>query len=580
MAVEKPSVRRSQIISTYGIGAVVPVRDGSYMIAGLDRWEVGAPDVHEPRLERTLEVDGFVRPPASGPDGRKDVPAVRFPTYHFCPQCKRLDEHKFFCPNSKNRCNDCDAVLVPSRFVVVCDRGHIDDFPYFAWVHSGSPPEDGEKHTLSIETAGQSAGLADIRIKCECGKESTMQGAFGKEAMNFIRRKCGGRRPWLGDRVECGADLRTLQRGASNVYFGVSESALSIPPWSEAAYKLINADWHTLKHLDEIGIRSVITGRKLAEGSPYTTGQLVKAALERKAGNAVPAAVAGSLRAQEYDALRSGKAESSRHQDFVCVPAAQNDPTVEEWFAQAMAVKRLREVRALRSFTRLFPPAPGDNPGRRAPLSKDRKSWLPAIEVSGEGVFLRLADERLLDWEAQANVRARAAKIDRNYAARFAQYGKSPDRNISARLILLHTLAHALIDQWSLECGYPSGSLRERLYSAEANDEMPMAGLLIYTATTDAAGSLGGVTALADGGRLGQAVKEAMQRASWCSSDPLCIESDATGTDSLNLAACHACVLVPEVSCEHANALLDRGLLVGTPEMPDLGYFSDLIERL
>lgn len=579
MAVEKPSVRRSQVITTYGVGAVVPVRDGSYMIAGLDSWVVGAPDVHEPRLERSLEVDGFVRPPASGADGGKDVPAVRFPTYHFCPQCKRLDRHGFFCPNTKNKCNACDAVLVPSRFVVVCDRGHIDDFPYYAWVHSGSPPEAGAKHTLSIETAGQSAGLGDIRIKCSCGKASTMQGAFGKEAMNLIRRKCAGRRPWLGDRVDCGADLRTLQRGASNVYFAVPESALSIPPWSEAAYKLINADWHTLRHLDKIGIRSVIIGRKLAEGTPYTTDQLVKAALERKAGNAIPGAVAGSLRAQEYDALRTGKAETSREQEFVCVPAAEDDETVQDWFEQAMAVKRLREVRAVRSFTRLNPPNPVDDPGRRAPLSKERKTWLPGIEVSGEGVFLRLAEDRLLDWEARPSVRERAAKIDHNYAARFAQHSKTPDRKITPRLVLLHTLAHVLIDQWSLECGYPSGSLRERLYSAEPNDEMPMAGLLIYTATTDAAGSLGGVTALADGGRLGQALTEAIQRASWCSSDPLCIESDATGTDSLNLAACHACVLLPEVSCEHANALLDRGLLVGTPEAPDLGYFSDLLGR-
>src|SRR5438874_11810089 len=101
-----------------------------------------------------------------------------------------------------------------------------------------------------------------------------------------------------------------------------------------------------------------------------------------------------------------------------------------------------------------------------------------------------------------------------------------------------------------------------------------MAGLLIYTATSDSAGSLGGVVAQADPGRLATTLTQAMMRVSWCSSDPLCIEAQSTGVDSLNLAACHACVLLPEVSCEEMNLLLDRGLLIGTAANPDLGLFS------
>jgi hypothetical protein len=107
-----------------------------------------------------------------------------------------------------------------------------------------------------------------------------------------------------------------------------------------------------------------------------------------------------------------------------------------------------------------------------------------------------------------------------------------------------------------------------------------MAGLLIYTATTDAAGSLGGVVGQAEPERLDSALEQALARVSWCSADPLCIEADATGVDSLNLAACHACVLLPEVSCEEMNLLLDRGLLVGTPEDPAIGYFSTLVAHI
>ncbi len=187
-------------------------------------------------------------------------------------------------------------------------------------------------------------------------------------------------------------------------------------------------------------------------------------------------------------------------------------------------------------------------------------------------MFLRFDTDRLSEWETRSDVKTRAEKINRNYIAKFATFGTAPDRQVTPRLLLIHTLAHVLINQWSLASGYPTASLRERLY---VSDEM--AGLLIYTATTDSAGSLGGVVAQAEAGRLGEALREAIMRTAWCSADPLCIEADATGVDSLNLAACHACVLLPEVSCEEINVLLDRALLIGTPGDPSLGFFESLL---
>jgi hypothetical protein len=201
---------------------------------------------------------------------------------------------------------------------------------------------------------------------------------------------------------------------------------------------------------------------------------------------------------------------------------------------------------------------------------KDEPEWLPGIVVLGEGIFLRLDTDRLAVWEGKDDVKARADVINNNYKQSFIS--GTADRDITPRFLLVHTLAHVLIDQFSLEAGYPSASLRERLY---VTDEM--AGLLIYTATTDAAGSLGGVVAMARKERLTDSFRQAIARASWCSADPLCIETEAAGVDSLNLAACHACVLLPETSCEESNVLLDRALLTGTPSQPDLGYFSSLM---
>lgn len=571
------AVRRSQLITTYGVGAIVAVEDESFMIAGIDRWNA-RPELHEPRLERKLQVHGFVLPPASGDAKHKDIPVVRFPDYYYCPACKRLAEHRFFAGPADNKCNDCNESLVPSRFVMVCENGHIDDFPYFRWVHAQSERNDNVQHRLTIEAAGVSASLSDIIIKCSCGAARSMEGAFGKNALKGICG-CSGRRPWLSDRQEgCSAIPRTLQRGASNVYFPNVQSALSIPPWSQGALKIINRYWEVLRHIPDSVLEQTISGMRLAEGTPYKVEDLVLAVIQRKSGENQDGGPSASLRAQEYEALLVGKEEISRDQDFVCVSVDCAGTDIGSWFDRVMSVKRLREVRALCSFTRLLPFGNADDVSRCAPLCSTPMEWLPAIEVQGEGVFLQLNMERLQAWESRASVRARVESINRNYRSRFEERGTRPDRDVTPRLVLIHSLAHVMINQWALDCGYPAGSLRERLFVGHsATDGRDMAGFLIYTATTDAAGSLGGLIAQSTPDRLVEALSEAIHRASWCSADPLCIEAVAAGVDSLNLAACHACLLLPEVSCEENNLLLDRGLLVGTPDSAEVGFFGELL---
>jgi hypothetical protein len=251
---------------------------------------------------------------------------------------------------------------------------------------------------------------------------------------------------------------------------------------------------------------------------------------------------------------------------------------VSDIFDLTMAVTKLREVRALTGFTRLQPPSAGED-DRVAKLSMNPIGWFPAIEVKGEGVFFRLPEEQVASWESQSEVRARAERIDKNYRAKFAAQKHPPDRIVTPRLLLVHTIAHALINQWSLDCGYPASSLRERLFVSEPDDSQSFAAVLIYTATTDAAGSLGGVVARADETKLRSSLIGALQRVAWCSADPLCVETDAAGVDALNLAACHACVLLPETSCEGQNVLLDRAMLVGTPDSPGIGYFRKILDE-
>ncbi len=567
----KGELRRSQLITTYGVGAIVAVEDESFMLAGSDRWEPAPPNLHEPRLERRLHVNGFRVPPAS--EDRGDIPVVRFPTWAHCPSCKRLDRYTRLTSIFKNLCNACSVPLIPSRFVICCPNGHIDDFPYFKWVHASSPRTDGE-HAMTIETSGSTASLSDIVIRCSCKKRATMEGAFFKTAMNGVTR-CTARRPWLSTNdADCDEVPRALQRGASNVWFSRTHSAISIPPWSEGAFLVLNKHWEMLRHLhDESALRAVLEGMNLAAGTVYTTSDLVDAIRQRREDEGAPLDenVTVALKRDEYLALLNGRPEEGKDQQFVSVRAPEMPAEVDEYVERVMLVKKLREVRVLESFSRITPPRSG--PGAPAPpLADDPPGWLPAIEVNGEGVFLTLNPQRLAAWEVSGRVRQRVARINENYRNRFTVVGAIPDRVVTPRLVLIHTLAHALIDQWALDSGYPASSLRERLYVSE-----DMAGLLLYTATSDSAGSLGGVVAEAQPARLASSLAELAARCSWCSADPLCVESGPTGVDGLNLAACHACCLLPEVSCEEMNLLLDRALLVGTPDAPDIGYLRPLV---
>ena len=565
----KGEARRSQLITTYGVGAIIALEDESFMVAGIDRWDA-EPDLFERRLQRELNVSGFVQAPAT--ETGHDVPVVRFPRWAFCPGCHRLESHLFFTTFDKNHCQQCELPLVPSRFVVACDRGHIADFPYFAWVHRESSPL-GKTHAMEIAAVGATASLSDIKITCKCEAKTTMDSALDRFALRDVV-SCTGERPWLSSEPEhCTSQPRALQRGASNVWSPLVRSSLSIPPWSEGAYLALDRYWNAAKYLDDAGLRQFIEGLGLTKRGDFTVDDLVLAAKQRRAEEEAPEIPTEErLRFQEYEALSRGREEDQRRQDFVAVPAGNMGPIASEWFDRVMLVKRLREVRVLEAFTRIVQPGPATPRDKRAPLFDSHPGWLPAFQISGEGVFIRLNAEKLVEWENRAEVVERAGVLNVNYGKSFFAQGREPDRTITPRLIMIHTLAHALITQWSLDSGYAAGSLRERLYGSDE-----MCGLLIYTATSDSAGSLGGVVAQGEGELLEVAVGDALMRSAWCSSDPLCIESDAAGVDALNWAACHACALLPEVSCEELNSLLDRGLLVGAPEAPTLGFFSALL---
>ena len=569
--------RRSQLLSTYGVGGLFPAESTSFMIAGLHEWNVDrAEHISEQRLARALGVTELKAPPAGG---KRDVPVIRYPYTQVCPKCRRIGALSDLSKDKNEaKCKVDNVDLSPFRLMGACRNGHVSEFPVFRWLHKGQQEQSfGDEHVTRLNVLGRTSSLGDLVLECTCGVEKrSLEGAIGAGSLIDFGR-CGGLRPWLGlDTTEnCDEFPRAVQRGASNVWFPAVRSSISIPPYSEALAKFVDKNWEMVKD-PAAAIPPVLAGLAAMSKGRFTADQITREIERRRGEDEDDEGISeAKLRADEYKALVEGREEEGLDSDFVCLRRSVPDG-FESLINDVRKVTRLREVRALQGFTRLDGvPDPSGSAQKLCALAPTHLHWLPAIEVIGEGVFLAFRRTALVDW-AESDFAQKRLRILQKAADRAAaEYGRPP-APVDIIKVAIHTLSHIIIDQLSLDAGYPAAALRERLF---VDDKV--AGLLVYTASSDSAGSLGGVASMAETEHLGAALREGLQRLSWCSSDPVCIESAGSGADGLNLAACHACVLAPETSCEMNNSYLDRALLFGTHDegCEDAGLFSELVQR-
>ncbi|SHM17438.1 DUF1998 domain-containing protein [Fibrobacter sp. UWB7] len=577
------SIRRSQIITTFGPGAIADMVDMSVIIASPEYWSDAKP-IREPNLEHLLKVSNFCLPPYSERENSRDIPAYRFPYWVFCQKCHALAPYwKMIATEQCNHKNGKKELLVPSRFVCACPSGHLEDFPYSWWVHKGDFVAvdrcDPEKKydNLKINFQNKSGGLESIVIECtKCGQKRSMAGSMGKDSLSNYR--CRGKRPWLGNEIEdndpnsCEEKLRVLQRGAANVYFTVTSSALTIPPWSEKIRVAVMRNSRLQNALKDESYSD--DAKKMAIN--MSVPDLVRQYGVEKVYDEMMCTIKGpdttkpftkqKMYEDEYSALCNGNNEG----EWFCSSKENVSSFLQSYISQMVLVTRLREVLALRGFYRVKPE--GSANGEYMPLSRNKLDWLPAIEMLGEGIFIRLDEQKVAEWE-KANS-SRYEEMDK----RLKHSGIRCD-NFSARYVLLHTLSHLLIRQLSIESGYSGSSIRERIYSSY-KDGLNMAGVLLYTSSSDSDGSLGGLVRKGTEESFEQTFRSMLQGASWCSSDPICVDSLSQGTNGLNYAACHACTLLPETCCEMRNCLLDRAAVVGKIDQRDVGFFENMMERI
>jgi hypothetical protein len=593
---KQPSIRRGQIITTFGPGALVNLQIGSFIGMGLEDWPTNNV-LYEERLQKRLRMQYFVEPPAEKiyPTG---LPYRRFPRWLFCPSCRVLKSYeKWKVDDSRTHidkpliCSICRyRELVPMSFLVACIKGHIDDFPWVEWIHE--KVKDNAcvvEYPLEYRKGAGGAGLGSSIIKCtNCGKSRSMQGSFSPNTFDF---NCKGSRPWIagGGQQKCNEKLRTVQRGGSNVYFPRIISSITIPPYSDPLLDKIHktAGWRAISTAKVTnGTQSLIDG--LVEMIAQEVGE-PKAKIQKMISSIEAATEKDdseeTYRFAEYEAFQ-GKYDRSAgvSRDFDVVDGTAGSDYSNFGIKKIFLVKALREVRALVGFTRIqpFDASPEEGVERETDetprLITLGSTWLPAVEVRGEGIFITFDRGCIEQWAKQESVLRREAFINKNYQRSCERRGIKY-RKVSAKKILLHTISHLLIRQLSFECGYSNASLREKIYCDDNESEIKMEGILIYTAAGDADGTLGGLVRQAKPDRLQNILDGMLSNSLWCSNDPLCIESKGQGFESLNLAACYACALLPETSCEEFNKFLDRALIAGLPDDASVSFFKKVIEK-
>jgi hypothetical protein len=588
-------VRPSQVITTFGPGAIVDLQTLSVIVAGIDRWPIDDDLViQEPRLQRALRVKRFFSAkPSEGSfyNKRGTVPTYLFPRYQVCPVCQTLSvlgegdteyESKWqeiVCkaPGCRGRAKN-RATTLPAPFIVACPSGHIDDFPWRDYVHRGATTC---RKKLQLFSIAQTGTVADILVQCECGRRRSASDAFG-EQRGAALGQCTRRRPWLGNSQDSAAcphatDVRAMQRGATNAWFPVVRSALAVKEAATPIGIALNAcnpkqiekvDAHDkLKLLIEMGMFPTLAAFPVED---------VWSAILKQRGEIEADDI--DLRWPEWLAFRD-PASSANDKAELFLQVADVPVGFDGSIGRVVLARKLLEVRALVGFTRIDAAGVGTDDSPRpdiAPIYRNRPDWLPAVEVRGEGIFIELQEEAVAAWESKPEVQARARAMAEKFRQWETERGAPPSPFPGARYVLLHSLAHTLIRQLSLDCGYSGSSVRERIYSS-TDPKRRMAGVLLYTASPDSEGSLGGLVDLGSPQRFPELFKGALRSAARCSSDPLCADHQPDVHATINAAACHACILASETSCETFNRFLDRNVLVPTMAGGTLAFFPQVI---
>lgn len=605
----------SQLLLTYGPGAMLDLPDQAVIVSGLQGWRYGPhmKTVAEDRLIALLRdqlgdklsptFSGLRQPPEQDEERRDErapgVEVLLFPSWFTVDDDGNASDgggdNALANTEKRRRMVEFDHLTVtkggklsykdergkrrevnPIRFVAACTKGHLQDIGWRYLVHRNG--DQACRKPMYWVERGVSSDPSDISVRCTCGSMLTMADLYKPKFLGTCRAES----PWLQPQrlhdEECGIDLRLLPRSATNTYFAQTVTVISLTNSDNRVRQAIQEFRDKINDIiDEPNFLRLLRKPTIAGDafSEFSDEDIMRAMEEERSGSTFASST--NPRIAEFDLLASGTNfighdGPTSHLFAETLPADQiNLEAPWDGFLESVVkVHRLREVTCLYGFTRLEPPpTAAESELDEIQLAVDgavlsrNVEWLPAIEQFGEGIFLHVNPEFLNHWRDRPAVGDRALVLREGEGREAERFGRPPS-HLGIAYWALHSLSHALMSELSLECGYPLSSLKERVYSSGAG-QADRYGLLIYTSTAGGQGTLGGLSGVAP--RVGELLTRAMKRLELCSNDPICAEHSPNGDHDdrhLHGAACHACLLIPETSCEARNTRLDRGLLVPT----------------
>ncbi len=637
MSKGKGPIRRSQLITTFGVGAMHTLRNGiSVVTAGLDQWykrEPGSEEgelqldefkFNEWRLQDLLMVDHFREPPDYRAFYRFSqrethnrelfIPHLRFPSWYRCRFCSSLTKLSLTLSEDDPKCTytktasgrPCGGRLLQVPVVAICYSGHMQDFPWAEWVHSSVEPSCNGPLKLEARSGSSLNGMTVVCRSCNLKRTlaNTLKEGYITRSLETGRSyPCQGGRPWLGKREEgpdaCDEDLKGTLRTSSNVYYPALRSSIRLP-----LEKLTGRTGIWARMVSDPNVEAFIEDMKttLENGIEQDDVEFFIRKIRDKDENDILADIDDAVMVDEFNRKSRGEVieedlepvdeDRNTHfrreelnvlasgvQDEVLrskITETSNTSLLAENFEDIFLVDSLEEIRALVGFSRIHSFAmEGDFGSMMKLMWKNRpksgfKSWLPACRVKGEGILFVFKEEKIRSMEEEPGFSNKVAVLNHR-----KDQTPFPERDLSIRFLVIHTFAHLIIRQLVFYCGYPAASLRERLY-VSGDRENPMAAVMVYTASGDSQGTMGGLVKMGEPDNLFEPLNQALENAKWCSSDPVCMEvgnQQGQGQYGLNLAACHDCCLLPNTSCEHFNNFLDRTLLIGDGNSVK-GYFD------
>lgn len=606
MASKGQSLRPSQYITTFGPGSILETPDGPVAIASPSHsrlFDNSHPDIYEIRdlrLSQTLLNNKKIfRLPSNAELGFKEnlvvYNAYNFPRWSLCPNHGILYRYEsqslIDCPHCPKKRTWVDAWAKSReeavRFVLACSHGHVDEVPWGSLMKH-TPKCSGSSF---YKWQGGGGAIKNIQITCpNCDDKQNFGTAYSRKFQckgKFIERA-----PEEG--VRCAKPAKIIQRGAANLRVSEIRSALTIPPLDTALHRLLQSravldilvavPVNSKNQLVEI-LNNLVKGKRLDPTIAETLNQYEEAEIMGASADILgeinnPKEITeATLRREEFISLQNAAC-------YGAPPQRSDKPGGPNQFEvyienvrkfnldsgrtlRITPLSRLRVVMVQIGYTRPIDADNEENQPKIVPVEyvppNERIAWHPGVELFGEGIFIDFVSDREpqgisehfpLQGEA-CNRWLAAYNAPEGYQKIKAMPG-TKEEYLHPVFVWWHTLSHRLITALSVDSGYSSAAIRERVYTSTINNKTT-GGVLLYTAQSGGDGTLGGLIGLVP--HFDRILKSALRNIDACSNDPICIE-EQFGKDKVNGAACYACQLISETSCEHRNTLLDRRLLL------------------